>query len=531
MRSWRFAVLACALLASPAAAAGPDEVEASSDAPVRLSGDVAVSVAGGSLVVLQPGLAGPAVVHAFSGRAELWTWRSVVADADGLVEVVAPRDEDAVVTAYDVAASDVALDVDPAAWAMTVVARGEGTVRVLGTFDGEGRPERLASDLRESERPLSGVPKPGAGSTPPGSVPWSCRRGDAFVGDHTGGGLHAGFPAAPSGRASAEGPLDAQVDGGRVDFVDASGTPRSFRLGSWRAADDPGVPGAERLEHARLILRGSATGADLPTGENWGLCGATTTWDVDGALGWDAAEGRVRYDGGDRRFEDARVVAEGRFRVRHDAPPVALGATRYVATGDFDAVKVDGVPAGRPSQAAAAGPAVAAAAVVAALALLRFALALYSRVPPGRVLDHPARRALYDLVRAEEGIHQRALQRRSGLAWGLFAFHYRVLVRAGLLVEERRGRYTFVRTAATRPAAVLPAFRDPMSRRVWEVLPDDATPVPMRDLRARLAMSPQLLRYHLAKLEADGLVALSPVTASGRSVARVPAPSARAPQR
>jgi len=99
-----------------------------------------------------------------------------------------------------------------------------------------------------------------------------------------------------------------------------------------------------------------------------------------------------------------------------------------------------------------AGALVAAFAVV--LWRLRGAglLALFSRIGSDGVRDHPARARMLDLVDANPGIHVEEVGRKLGLARGVTRHHLKTLVRHGLVVERRAGKYSCL-YPATAPAA------------------------------------------------------------------------------
>lgn len=67
-------------------------------------------------------------------------------------------------------------------------------------------------------------------------------------------------------------------------------------------------------------------------------------------------------------------------------------------------------------------------------------LALFSRIPAPRVLEHPGRALVSALVHEEPGIHAREIARRAGLPRGTASYHLSVLARAGVLASPQ-GRH------------------------------------------------------------------------------------------
>ena len=135
---------------------------------------------------------------------------------------------------------------------------------------------------------------------------------------------------------------------------------------------------------------------------------------------------------------------------------------------------------------------------------------LYTRIARGRVLEHPTRAAIADLVRAEPGVTFGDVQRRLGLAAGQLTHHARVLEEGGVLFstpDGQRRRLFHVQHGRVAPVP-------PLAERALAHLRREG---PMRpsDLARALGVSRQALHHHVKGLAAGGLVRLD---ADGRLV-------------
>ncbi|MHB8633855.1 MAG: winged helix-turn-helix transcriptional regulator [Thermoplasmatota archaeon] len=61
----------------------------------------------------------------------------------------------------------------------------------------------------------------------------------------------------------------------------------------------------------------------------------------------------------------------------------------------------------------------------------------FSRIAGDEILEHPGRRALFDVVQANPGIHTSELARRTGTGWGTIVHHLDKLERGRLVVARR----------------------------------------------------------------------------------------------
>lgn len=101
----------------------------------------------------------------------------------------------------------------------------------------------------------------------------------------------------------------------------------------------------------------------------------------------------------------------------------------------------------------------------------------------------------------------RELQRRLEMPWGLFVFHLRVLVDAGVLKVRSEGRYSVVSLVGPRRPAI-PTIPHPVSRAVYSALPHDGAAISSGQLGELLGLSRQLVDYHLAILARRELVSM-----------------------
>ena len=136
------------------------------------------------------------------------------------------------------------------------------------------------------------------------------------------------------------------------------------------------------------------------------------------------------------------------------------------------------------------------------------ALAGFSRIEDGRILDHPTRRRVHDAVVAEPGIHFQALARKAGVGRGTLDHHLRKLVAAGLVTVRRSAGYTcYIAKGQVdrRLADAAPALRSEGSRAVLQAVATRPG-ASSRDLAAHLGLAPSTVSYHLKRLNEAGLV-------------------------
>jgi predicted transcriptional regulator len=126
-------------------------------------------------------------------------------------------------------------------------------------------------------------------------------------------------------------------------------------------------------------------------------------------------------------------------------------------------------------------------------------IALYWRTSPSRLLDHPVRAAILELVRSEPGIARAALQRRLQLADGQVEYHVRRLERAGIVVRlEVDGARRLYAAGEHLPVIT------PLTQRILDALAGEAATA--RTVAERVGVTPQHARYHLEKMRQTGMI-------------------------
>lgn len=150
-------------------------------------------------------------------------------------------------------------------------------------------------------------------------------------------------------------------------------------------------------------------------------------------------------------------------------------------------------------------------------------LALYARLAPHRVLDHPTRRAIADLLAAEPGLALSDVQRRLHLANGILRHHVDRLEATGHLRSVQDGQHRRLYPVSAGRVAPTPT----LSERVLAAVRDHGA-VRASDLASRLGVSRQSLHYHVKKLVREGRIdarhlgnelLLSPGAESGNAAA------------
>ncbi|MGH7427533.1 MAG: winged helix-turn-helix transcriptional regulator [Candidatus Methylomirabilaceae bacterium] len=127
----------------------------------------------------------------------------------------------------------------------------------------------------------------------------------------------------------------------------------------------------------------------------------------------------------------------------------------------------------------------------------------------------PARQALERHIKANPGINMSQARRALGMGWGAAIRHARILEERGVVTSRREGRelLLFPRSIQMGPESALARFLH--RSRVRQII--DAVRGCPGIQRTRLAaatgMSPRILRYHLDRLIAQGLVEIHPVGA------------------
>lgn len=133
--------------------------------------------------------------------------------------------------------------------------------------------------------------------------------------------------------------------------------------------------------------------------------------------------------------------------------------------------------------------------------------AFFSRIPPARVLDHPTRRALLDLVRERPGITMEEAREALAVGSGTLVHHVARLRAERLVVTEKGHGRRLYAAGAVAPAerAKLAALAGDTTQRLADYVA--ANPgVAQKDLCGALAIAPSVASKHVSKLKRAGLV-------------------------
>jgi DNA-binding transcriptional ArsR family regulator len=135
-------------------------------------------------------------------------------------------------------------------------------------------------------------------------------------------------------------------------------------------------------------------------------------------------------------------------------------------------------------------------------------LGLFSRVEGPRLLAHPTRARLMELIQAEPGVHFQDLARKAGLANGTAVHHLRKLDAAGLVAARPLGRYTCYFPGASPTATALeqaPVLRSPGARLVFGTI-QDRPGLSGLEIASRVGLGASTVNYHVQRLVEVGLV-------------------------
>ncbi|HVL48178.1 MAG TPA: ArsR family transcriptional regulator [Candidatus Thermoplasmatota archaeon] len=205
---------------------------------------------------------------------------------------------------------------------------------------------------------------------------------------------------------------------------------------------------------------------------------------------------------------------------KHDAEQGRLGL-RILRLGDAGTLEAaDTVPHGGEPGSPMVGLAASAAAAGGLFALafywpfVRHALgspivaALYTRIGRDEVLEHGKREEIYELIRANPGIHAHDVSAKAGIGWGTTVYHLKLLEDNRLVVSRRLGRYKrFYLNAGhiTQNKDAYAVLRNETGAALARAV--RASPgVIQKDLCAALGVQPSLVSWHMDKLEGAGLV-------------------------
>lgn len=518
------AVALAAILAPPAL--GATALRVTTEDPVDVVGAASVALPGGTLEMAATGVVDTVALANATGELTVWTWTQARGSVRAVNASVLQSTGDATSTVYALEDAEVALTL-AGEWVFMVVAAEEGTLVARGALATSGRPVLLPTSL-DDEGP------PAATFKLPWHVPRSWPAGSFFVGEYDIGGIPLpGFPTLDGPRLGISGTVSLELGGGNLSFADASGAPHTIRLGAWTDPSEGGFAlregGFERRAFA--VFNGTVEEADAPLTGAWGIAGPRLEVELEGVAEWTRADVSGERDGEDIDVRDSPVRAEGRL-VLAPTSGAAIGPDTWDLGGDVTTLRIGGAPIAPASVPEAAEQIGLVALLLGALGLAaHFGLGLYTRIASDRLLDNPNRRAIYDRVMAQPGIHQRELHRAAGGAWGPFTFHLRLLREAGYVRVEDQGRYKLVFPAgANPPTPAGAAIPHPVTRAVFEAVPGDGAIVAFSELRDRLGLSRQLLSYHLRTLETRGLVVAVRTLQEERGVKRAGARGPAAPR-
>lgn len=385
---------------------------------------------------------------------------------------------------------------------LTAVGREGSRARIAGESEGAGLPTFLSSPFLREAQVASPDPLP----SPPGAMRYGFEAGWPIVGIDPLSERPV-FPPLDEVTLSLTGPMEFQITSGNATFVDAEGRAHAVRLGNW--TEEGSATGAltqTRIKQT-LVFDGSVAGSQLRFAPGWTVGGASSSWEIDGSIVWAGATGEARAQGETVPFENARVTASSAsFAVEPQG--VAGSAREYEGTATL---RVNNVAVGAPTALRSTVAATGLALLLLALAegarqiLPRALAALYTRIARDRLLDHPARRLLVDLVRSEPGVHLRELQRRAAMRWGAFTFHLQMLEAAGLLFRRKEAGLVRVGLPAA-PVGAEPRFTSDVALTLFRAMPPDGSPITAGELVAASGAGRQLVNYHLNMMEARGLV-------------------------
>jgi predicted transcriptional regulator len=132
-------------------------------------------------------------------------------------------------------------------------------------------------------------------------------------------------------------------------------------------------------------------------------------------------------------------------------------------------------------------------------------------VPAPELLELETRRAIYNLVLAQPGLHLREIQRRLGMHINLVEYHIHHLIASELVVTVEQGGYNRyfpsqapgtgerVDVLTSRDKRVLGLMRQPMPVRIMVFLLAAGTAL-HKDVCDHLGCAPSTLTYHMKKL-------------------------------
>jgi predicted transcriptional regulator len=145
--------------------------------------------------------------------------------------------------------------------------------------------------------------------------------------------------------------------------------------------------------------------------------------------------------------------------------------------------------------------------VAAGLGLALLAVPLYRRIVRGGVLDNPLRDRILAHVRAKAGIHESAIARDLAIGTTLAQYHVRMLVEFGLVEIRRFGgrKCVFAAGQVDRQDKTLLLAEKGRGAQVLDLVA--AQPgIAQKDIARALGMRQSSAKWHLDRLEAEGLI-------------------------
>lgn len=280
----------------------------------------------------------------------------------------------------------------------------------------------------------------------------------------------------------------------------------------------------DKITTAKLIVRNQGPAIDAPRFEAFakGYSLVVVPIDVIPANATSELVLRVRALEGAPRYDDHGTVQLVGYRVppatfalSHDALSAPLPAppprplvqptpAAPVDTSAAEAAAIMGPSEGAPREtivlaAAAAGVAGAGTGVwLTRRTWWPLLLALYTRLRPSKMLNHPLRRSIADTVQREPGIAFGELARAVGIAPGQLTHHARMLEKAGIVFSSPDGQTRrFFHVGMGRLPSV-----PPLAERALSLLRE--RPRHASELARDLGVSRQALHYHVKQLVAEG---------------------------
>ncbi len=226
---------------------------------------------------------------------------------------------------------------------------------------------------------------------------------------------------------------------------------------------------------------------------------------------------------------DARITITGAQTNPDDEPPMGW----FIATQGMVTPSQPTPDEDRVSTLTVAG---ATGTVIASTALLAYywpraswittigLMPLYSRIKKDDLLNHDVRRALFNLVKDDPGIHAHALSEASETGWGTTVYHLRRLEKNGFVTSEKKGRYRRFFPASgflERTREVLSLLQNDTTNQVAKTILEDPG-LNQSSICEKLDISPSLANWHINRLLDAELVERN---RQGRTVHYTPGPT------